>query len=117
MPPYRLTWTGPRVLERARAGAVRGLTEAGLRIEGAAKAELYPGHGKRTGTLQRAIAGEPAQAVSPTRVRVRVAVKGVRYARVIERRYGYLRAGYRATKGQIRRIVSEAIKDEVERGG
>jgi hypothetical protein len=112
--PYRLTWNGPDVLAKARRGAVVGLTEVDLRVEAAAKAELYPGHGKLTGTLQRGITGEPAQEVSSTRVRGRVAVKGVPYARVIERRYGYLANGWKKEQGRAGDIVAAAIKAEVE---
>jgi len=108
-----LTWNGPAILAKARAGAVAGLSEVDLRIEAAAKGELYPGHGKRTGTLQRGIVGEPAEAVSPTLVRGRVAVKGVRYARVIERRYRYLAKGYGAVRPQIAGIVSGRIRQEL----
>lgn len=108
---FRLLWRGKETLAKARAAAVAGLTRGALRIEGAAKAELYPGHGKLTGTLQRAISAEPAREVSPTRVRARVAVKGVPYARAIERRYAYLAEGYRKSKDQVANDVQAALKE------
>jgi hypothetical protein len=110
---YSLTWNGPAVLEKARRGAVRGLTEVDQRIEAEAKQELYPGHGLLTGTLRRSIVGEDATEAGPTTVRGRVATKGVRYARVIHRRYRYLRNGYEKVKPRFSEIVSRAIKAEL----
>lgn len=110
---YSLTWNGPAILAKARRGAVRGLTEFDLRVEASAKAELYPGHGKRTGFLQRSIVGEAATEASPTTVRGRVAVKGVRYARVIERRYRYLRNGYQTERPRGAEIIGRHIRQEL----
>lgn len=111
--PAPLTWNGPAILAKARAGAITGLTEVDQRTEAAAKAELYPGHGLVTGVLRRGIVGEDAQAVSDTRVRGRVAVKGVPYARVIERRYGYLKKGWEQVRPRAGEIVSAAIKEAI----
>jgi hypothetical protein len=110
---YTLTWKGDALLAKARRGAVRGLTEADQRIEAAAKAELYPGHGVLTGALRRGIVGEEAQEVSATLVRGRVAVKGIRYARVIERRYRYLRNGFEKERPRLGQVITRAIKAEV----
>lgn len=112
-PGYSLTWRGPELLARARRGAVAGLTELDQRIEASAKAELYPGHGLLTGALRRGIVGEEAQAVSPTRVRGRVAVKGIPYARVIERRYGYLKQGWEKERPRAGAVVSGRIKEAI----
>lgn len=109
----KLTWNGPAILAKARAGAVAGLTEVDQRIEGEAKAELYPGHGLLTGALRRGIVGEEAQAVSATLVRGRVAVKGIPYARVIERRYGYLKNGWRKVRPRAAGIVTARIKEAI----
>lgn len=113
---YQLTWRGPELLAKARAGAVKGLTEVDQRTEAAAKAELYPGHGLLTGTLRRGIVGEEAREVSATLVRGRVAVKGVPYARVIERRYGYLKAGWEKVRPRAGGIISERIKEAIGNG-
>jgi hypothetical protein len=110
---YSLDWRGQAYLDRARRGAVRGLTEFDLRIEAAQKQELYPGHGKLTGFLQRGIVGEEAQIVSPTLVRGRVATKGVRYARPINRRYRYAKAGYDKVRSSGREIIMRAIRQEL----
>lgn len=74
-----------QVAERLAAA----LTEIDLRIETAAKAELYPGHGKMTGTLQRSIFGEPAR-IEGKRVRGKVGTRGVRYALPVHRKYKYI---------------------------
>jgi hypothetical protein len=73
---------------KLRRAAQATLTEIDLRIEAAAKAELYPGHGKRTGVLQRSITGEAAT-VHGSKVRGRVATKGVRYGRRINALYDF----------------------------
>lgn len=93
--------------------AAEGLTQADLIIEAGAKAELYPGHGKITGRLQRGIVGEAGAIVSPMLARGRVAVKGVSYARDIERRYGYLTAGYRKAKDRARAAVLARIREAI----
>jgi hypothetical protein len=116
MPTYQLTWQGPALLAKAMRGAVQGLSEFDLRAEGEAKQQLYPGHGKITGTLQRAIVGEPAQSISDTRARGRVAVKGVPYARPIERRYGYLRKGLERVKPRGMDIIGRAIREALRDG-
>ena len=64
-----------------------------LKIERRAKKELYPGHGKVSGTLQRSIqAGDNVERVG-NRLRVYVRTKGVPYARRIHRLYQYLTKG------------------------
>lgn len=52
---WRLEWRGPELQRELEQAARSALTEIGLRIEAEAKKELYPGHGKITGTLQRSI--------------------------------------------------------------
>lgn len=57
-----VTWTPNPTKAKILNGAKRGLLKATQRIEAAAKAQLKPGHGKRTGTLQRDIqAREPEE--------------------------------------------------------
>lgn len=48
-------WEGPEATELIIQALKDALTEIGLRIESEAKKQLYPGHGKVTGTLQRSI--------------------------------------------------------------
>lgn len=105
----KLTWKGPEVLAEIQQRAVRALTEIDLRIETEAKAELYPGHGKRTGTLQRSIQGTPGSVVG-TRVRGKVGTKGVRYARRIHRRYEYILKGFRRVQPMASAIVAKHMK-------
>lgn len=60
MSKSRLIWKGDQTLEEVTTCLTSGLVEVDLRIEAEAKKELYPGHGKITGTLQRSIhADEP----------------------------------------------------------
>lgn len=115
MSSQNLEWNGEAILERARRGAVAGMTEVTQRIEAEAKKNLYPGHGLLTGALRRSIVGEPGR-LDGDYVIGRVATKGVPYARKIERRYGYLVSGYEQVRPRIKAIVSEAIKAEVQRG-
>jgi len=50
-----LDWRGAQVVKEVEAAAVDALQEFGLRLETAAKSELYKGHGVLTGTLRRSI--------------------------------------------------------------
>lgn len=99
-----ITWRGKEVTAAIAAKAVAGLSEIDLRIETEAKKQLYPGHGKRTGFLQRSIAGEDATQ-DGTWVRGKVSVRGVTYALVIERRYGYMQEAVRIVKPQALAIL------------
>lgn len=83
---------------------VSALTEIDLRIETEAKKELYPGHGKRTGFLQRSIQGEPAT-MQGSRIRGKVGTKGVRYAARIHQRYHYLERGVERVRPQVQAIL------------
>ncbi len=114
MAGFTLQWNSQALLDKARRGAVRGLTEVDLRIEAEAKSELYPGHGLLTGALRRSIVGEEAQEAGPTTARGRVVTKGIRYAARLHRRYGYLRKGYEKVKPRIREIVTDAIRQELK---
>lgn len=48
-------WRGPTVLTGWKKNLADGLGEIGLRVEAAAKRQLYKGHGVITGTLRRSI--------------------------------------------------------------
>lgn len=102
-------WKGKQVAERRARILIDALTEIDLRIEAEAKAELYPGHGKLTGTLQRSITGEPARQDGRV-IRGRIATKGVRYARRIHGLYEYLTRGMRKVKPHVKAIVAVHTK-------
>lgn len=99
-----------RLQQRLVEGAAEGLTEADLRIQTAAQAELYPGHGVRSGTLRRSISGEPGRVISLIRAEGRVTTRGVPYARIINLRYRYMENGYAKVKSRIKTIVAERMK-------
>jgi hypothetical protein len=109
MAAVKLTWRGPQVRAEIAQRCARALTEIDLRIEAEAKAELYEGHGKRSGNLQRSIVGEPGR-IEGRKVRGKVGTKGVRYARRIHRRYEYLIKGFRRVQPQALSIVEKHVK-------
>lgn len=85
-------WYRDRVVDAFADYAAAALHRHGLKVEAKAKEELYPGHGKITGYLQRSITtGDPQRSASG--VVVRVGTKGVPYARRINQRYEYLQQG------------------------
>ncbi len=88
-----LHWQGPQVLEQIVSQLITRLDRADLLIEAKAKAELYPGHGKRTGTLQRSIQHSPARRQG-MRIVGGVKTAGVPYAAIVHRRYRYLEQGF-----------------------
>jgi len=90
----RILWRGAAVAAEVAAKAQAALDRYDLKIEAGAKAELYPGHGKITGVLQRSIGIIPAQRQG-LRIVGGVATRGVPYARKIHRRYEYLTVGLR----------------------
>ncbi len=92
-----MLWYGDKLKAKARKAAQAALTEIDLRIEAEAKAELYPGHGKRTGVLQRSITGEAAT-IHGSKVTGRVATKGVRYGRRINALYDFFPIAVRRVK-------------------
>ncbi len=102
-------WKGDEVLKQITAGAIAGVEEVCMRIEAEAKRELYPGHGKRTGTLQRAIQAGPAR-VEGSRVIGSVGVKGVRYALRIHARYEYIIKGYERVSSQAQALLTKHMK-------
>jgi hypothetical protein len=94
----------PKLRQQIAEKLKDALTEIDLRIETEAKAELYPGHGKITGFLQRGIFGEPAR-IEGKRIRGRVGTRGVRYALPIHRRYKFLTKGLERIKPKALDIV------------
>jgi hypothetical protein len=104
-----LIWKGSEVAEAIRAKAAAAMTEFTGRVETAAKGELYPGHGKRTGTLQRAIQAGSVQS-DKSRVKGSVGVKGVRYALKIHRLYQYIVKGFENEQSGFDSILKRHMK-------
>lgn len=105
----KLSWRGKEVVAQIAARAADAVTEIDQRIETEAKAELYPGHGKRSGTLQRGIQSDPGR-VEGTIVRGGVAVRGVAYALRIHRLYEYIVVGLRRVQPLAVDILSRHVK-------
>ena len=105
-----LRWNGKQVTAQISQALVEALTEIDLRIETAAKAELYPGHGKLIGTLQRGIHGEKARREG-NRVRGSVGVRGVKYALPVHRRYKYLTKGLEKVRPLAMGIIQKHTKN------
>lgn len=88
---------------------VAALDEIDLRIEAEAKRELYPGHGKLTGRLQRSITADPAR-VEGARIVGTVKTRGVRYGRRINRLYRYFPIAIERVRGQVPAILRKHSK-------
>jgi hypothetical protein len=101
----KIAWKGAALRAKKARQLVQALTEIDQRIETEAKAELYPGHGKRSGTLQRAIAGDAAHEEGD-RIRGSVGVRGVRYALRIHRLYRYISEGL----GRVKPIALDIVR-------
>jgi hypothetical protein len=97
MSVFKLQWRGESTLQALADRLAPALDRHLLKIEAKAKAELYPGHGKITGTLQRSIGTEPSRR-DGRRLIGKVVTRGVPYARIIHRRYGYLAKGFEKAK-------------------
>lgn len=104
-----LDWKGDAVYEKIAAAAVDAITEIDQRIESRAKAELYPGHGKRTGTLQRAVQGDTGR-IQGTEAKGKVGTKGVKYALRIHFLYEYIIKGLEEVRPQALAILRKHIK-------
>lgn len=105
----RLNWRGQQVLQEIARRAADAVTEIDQRIEARAKAELYPSHGKRSGTLQRGVQGDVGR-VEGNVVKGKVGVKGVRYALRIHRLYNYIIVALNEIKPQAAGILSKHVK-------
>lgn len=110
---YRLNWRGAQIVSTVIAAVEGGVTEFGLVHETEAKRELYPGHGKLTGTLQRSIhsagagydwggdsvsngperGGSGRASVQGSRISTVVGT-GMKYGRRIEDLYGYMQRSH-----------------------
>lgn len=105
----KLKWRGPQVVQQIAQKAADGLTEIDRRIADEAKAELYPGHGYRTGRLQGAIQGDAGR-VEGLKVRGKVGVRGVPYALRIHKRYQYIWRGLERVRPRARGIISQFVR-------
>lgn len=86
-----------KLLNDVAARLVPALDEIDMRIETGAKRELYPGHGKLTGTLQRSIHSRPARREG-SRVVGAVGTEPLSYALKIHLLYRYLLIGLQKTE-------------------
>src|SRR5687768_7679026 len=103
----KLQWRGPQVLEELTAKAAEAVDEIDLRIESFAKQELYPGHGKVTGTLQRSITTKPARRQG---MKVVGAVgSNLKYARRIHFMYFYITEGLAKVQPLVPGIVQRKM--------
>lgn len=82
----------PKLIDQVARRLVPAVDEIDMRIEARAKAELYPGHGKITGTLQRSIHSTPARHRAGV-VLGAVGTEPLSYALKIHARYRYLIVG------------------------
>lgn len=105
----KVTWHGQQLLAEISQRAADAVTEIDQRIETRAKQELYPGHGKVSGTLQRAIQGDVGR-VEGNVVKGKVGVQGVRYALRIHRLYNYIIVALDEVKPQALVILSKHVK-------
>jgi hypothetical protein len=104
-----LNWRGDEVFAKIAQGAVDAITEIDQQIETRAKAELYPGHGKKSGTLQRAIQGDTGR-IEGNYARGKVGVKGVPYSLRIHKLYEYIYTGLKEVKPRAVAILSKHVK-------
>ena len=104
-----LDWKGDEVYNQIAQGAVDAITEIDQRIEARAKAELYLGHGKRSGNLQRSIQGETGR-LQGTEAKGKVGTKGVKYALRIHFLYEYIIKGLEEVRPQAPAILRKFIK-------
>ncbi len=129
----RINWHGKQCENEIEEILSEALVEVGLRIEGEAKKQLWPGHGKVTGTLQRSIHAAspdhdfsqenvPATKASPERSRssaivprkdnqrLRIAVgTGMEYAMHIHFLYKYLTLGLDKVRPKVLKIIQEHV--------
>lgn len=127
MTRWRLEWRGKETAERViNEVLLPAMTEFGLAVEGAAKQELYPGHGVVTGTLRRSIhaaspghkwvgnTGGPSGTAAVVGGEVSIEVgSGLEYARAVHDGHGsfqgyhYLTRGLEAVRGRLRDLLEK----------
>lgn len=84
-----------QLTKEVEADLMRSLDRHNMKAQRLAQKELYPGHGKLTGTLQRSIQIKPSRRIGLFAIRGYLLTRGVPYARRIHRRYRYLTIGMR----------------------
>jgi len=130
----RLDWRGKPTQREIEKILGEALVEIGLRIEGEAKKQLWPGHGKLTGTLQRSIhaaspdynfarenvepasnspergnnAGEVVPKLDGQRLKIAVGT-GMEYAMHIHFLYKYLTIALNKVRPQVLKVVQAHI--------
>jgi len=88
------------------------MNEITLRAEGAAKAELYPGHGVRFGTLRRGVLAVPARRQGMKIIGgIGTGPGSVKYAAIIHRKYEYLTKGLKKVLPSVDAIIERHLKD------
>lgn len=127
-----VNWKGGLAEGQIEQALGDALVEIAQRIEGEAKKQLHPGHGKVTGTLQRSIhaassdynfradnvksgpgtpergGGTPLPRRSGNRLVLAVGT-GMEYAMWVHLLYGYLRAGFTKVQPSALNIVKKYI--------
>lgn len=101
--PIQIDWNENLLAEVAER-LIPAVDEIDQRIEAGAKEELYPGHGKLTGTLQRSIHTRPARREGSSIVGA-VGTEPLPYARRIHRMYRYLLRGLEKVTPQVLAII------------
>lgn len=87
---FRLDWKGPQVKEQIAERLRAGVDGFNLEVVTQSKQNLYPGHGYRTGALQRAITRTYAHRESQNKIVGTVRVDGIRYGLIVHGKYRYI---------------------------
>lgn len=103
---FKLTWRGDDLYEQRANQISAAMQEFSLQLETAAKQELYPGHGVRTGTLRRSITAIPIRREG-TKIRggVGAGAESRRYSKVIHARYRYITNPFERIRPKFRSIL------------
>ncbi len=110
MPTSKVRWN-QNLLAAIVPKLITAMNEITLRVEGAAKAELYPGHGVRYGTLRRGIMAVPARRQGMRIIGgVGTGAGSVKYAAIIHRKYEYLTKGLKKVIPSVDAIIARNLK-------
>ena len=85
-----IQWNGEEVKRLARARLTSGLQRFNEELAGAARANLFPGHGLQTGTLQDATQAQQMRDRGPRRIESSVGAPGVAYGLFIHEKYRFI---------------------------
>lgn len=103
-----LNWNG-QLTDEVAERLVPALDEIDMRIEARAKAELWPKHGKLTGTLQRGIHTQAAR-VDRGRVVGAIGTEPLPYALAIHQRYRFLIIGFNDVQPRALGIIEQHMR-------